>query len=344
MKRSFGGDFGRARFERIIKGTPLCQLGNDSETIPSNTMTEFLKSMPYPISDKIAVDFDSAGNLIFTTTKRKDPLTLSLSNYTATRLPFAVLNLRDIATKLESFLESEQDGDFSSAGFRSFVLDEGLFDSASCPKNYFSGYLPQIFKERGGDDGRVREGGRLFGGTHVEERLFREGFLSFQSINKNGESNRFWLLIWRRGDKFGCTLEIPFSYDYTRSMGREDLAERFATFYERTAGDMSKFGRGLVDLAKLETVMGLFPKACLIPLVESWNNGDPPLLQIERERGSSERLFIQEPRGLSSKIEFLESPQPGKENEARLKFLGEAVIKGRWSGKLWSPRLRNIER
>ena len=344
MKRSFGIDFGRPRFETIIKETPLCQLSNDSETIPHNTMREFLKSMPYPISDKIAVDFDSAGNLTFTTTKKKDPLTLSLSNYTAKRLPFAVLNLRDIAIKLESFLEREQGLEFSSVEFRFFVLDEGLFGSDFHPKSCFSGYLPQIFKESGGDDGRVREGGRLFGGTSVEERLFREGFLSFQTVHKNAESDRFWLLVRRREDKFGCTLEIPFSYDYTRSMGREDLAERFATFYERTAGDMSKFGRGLVDLAKLETVMGLFPKECLIPLVESWNNGDPPLLQIERKRGPAERLFIQEPRGLSLKIEFLERPQPGREEEARQKFLGKAVMKGQWSGNLWETPIREDER
>ena len=348
MNSSFGVDFGRARFERIIKGTPLCQLGNESETIPHNTMTEFLKNMPYPISEKITVDFRSDGDIVFMT-QGKDPFTISLSNHAMTRLPFAVLSLRDIATKLELFLEKKQEGDFPGAGFRLFVLNEGLFDtSRETPTNEDwrkknTGMsssekidsCPQIFMENGSDNGKMPSCGDLFNGIDVAPNLRKEFLLS--EVTPYPGKNKLSISL---GGEYGgtYTMEIPLSY--TRSMTRDDMVERFSVIYEKTGSDIVYFEEFLVNLEKLETVLGIFPNECLRPLVSILPNS--PFL-LYAEGSNKKRLFLQGSESLS-RIEVVEAPLPGREKEARQKFLGEAIMKKRWAGILWRPDNRDMER
>lgn len=323
-----------AKIESAAKEKPLIRL-ND-EITSSYGLNDFRKDKPYPLSRKIAVEFRPDGDIVFMIKGEGSPIILS--NQAMTRLPFAVLSLRDIAAKLELFLEEKKGGNFPGAGFRLFILNVGLFDTfreTPLDGDTLKKTCQQVFMKNGSDSGELPRCGDLFQGMNVAPDLQQDFLLS--EVTPNPGKNK--LLIGLGGEYGGTyTIEIPLSY--TRSMTRNDLVERFSVIHEKSGGDIVYFEEFLVNLAKLETVLGIFPNECLRPLVSILSNG-PSLFYIE---GSpKKRLFLQGSESLS-RIEVVEAPLPGREKEARQKFLGEAVMKNRWTGKLWGPQSRDKER
>ena len=183
-----------------------------------------------------------------------------------------------------------------------------------------------VFKENSKDDGRIGQRKDLFEVMCLTpEQTTKNNFLIKFAENSGGANSFF--------------LSIPHSY--TRSITREELAERLSAIYKKTNSVVLNFEETFMNLVKLEMLLGILPKKNLGVLVSTCWNESPPILYLETT--PKKRLFLQKSKSCK-RIEVIEAPQPGREEEARQKFLGKAVMKGQWSGNLWETPIREDER
>ena len=242
------------------------------------------------------------------------------------RLPFAVLDLRTIATKLESFLETNKD--YTPSKFLRFVCDAPMFGFEVVKKESSSIFLPhKIFANDKTDDGRVAAGDFIFQNLG-KGNLFPT--IKTARAVPDIDNNKVLLTFWE-----AYHIEVPLSY--CRLMTKSDMAHRFEEAYRKLSEDSVSFESTFFTLAKLEIVLGVFPKESLRPLVDSM--GSVTHLEISPKK----RLFLQREGGVWP-IEVVEAPEKGKEEGTRQRFLGEAVLRNRWTGTLLNPDSREIER
>ena len=240
------------------------------------------------------------------------------------RLPFAALDLRTIATKLESFLATNKD--YTPSKFLRFVCDTPMFGFEGVKRESSSTFLPhKIFANDKNDDGRIAAGDFVF--QDLEKEDLSPTIKTARAV-PDVDNNKILLTFCE-----SYHIEIPLSYCLL--MTKRDMAHRFDEAYRKMSEEPVTIDSTFFNLAKLEMVLGVFSRESLRPLVTSM--GVVTHLELSPEK----RLFLQ--RGGTRSIEVVNAPEKGKEGGARQRFLGEAVLRNRWTGTLLHPG-REIER
>ena len=302
--------------KKMIESLPLIQLEKHRAHIS--------KGQEYQVSDLFRVRLDSEDPILIGPESRK----VKIPQFMRLRLPFAALDLRTIATKLESFLATNKD--YTPSEFLRFVCDAPMFGLEGVNKREPSAiFLPhKIFANDKTDDGRVAAGDLIFQNLGKED-LFPT-VKTARAVPDVG--NNKVLLTFQEA----YHIEIPLSYCLL--LTRREMSDRFNEAYRKLLEDSVTVESTFFKLAKLEIVLGKFPKEAIQPLTDSVG---PTVTHLEIS--PKKRLFLQREGG-SRPIEVVEAPEKGKEESTRQRFLGEAVLRNRWTGTLLDHDSREIER